>query len=216
MKYQYRLTENEETGGEEESGLKTIKGKNELILTALDGKTANDLMDVLQNPDNLKGTFVLRAEGLTDLEKRVFGDTKASNEANKAIYQENGMELYKKISSVVGGFKKGTPFAKKGKTGEIDFYFPEKNKYNLDLIKKYYESQSTGDEKSVRTSLNPVPVDDFSLKFQVSDENKLRKILNNAKLVPGKDYNLAKQKSKDIDLHEAIRQQLNKLYKLYK
>lgn len=206
-KYKYTLVEQEE-GGEEESGLKTIKGKNELILTALGGKTVDDLMAVLQNPENLKGTYVLKSEGLADLEKRVFGDPKASYDSNEKTYQENGKELYRKIATTVGGFKKGTEFSKPGK-----FRFPEKNKYNLDLIKKYFEkTQSEEGEKSVRTSLNPVPVDDISLKFQVGERKILEKILQNAKLEPGKDYDIKIQKSKDIELREMIKKQISKLF----
>jgi hypothetical protein len=205
-KFKYRLVENEETG-EEESGLKTLKGKNELILTALGGKTADDLMAVLQNPENLKGTYVLKSEGLADLEKRVFGDPKASYDSNEKIYQENGMDLYRKIAKEVGGFKKGTEFTKPGK-----FRFPEKNKYNLDLIKKYLEKTQETGEKSVRTSLNPVPIDDISLKFQVGERKILEKILQNSKLESGKDYDIKVQKSKDIELREMIKKQISKLF----
>jgi len=212
MKYTYRLREQEE-GGEEESGLKQLKSKNELILTALGDLTADKLMDIINDPSNLKGTFVLRSEGLRELERKVFGDTKASNDVNKNIYQENGGELYSKIFKEVGGFKKGTPFFKKSKTGEIEFYFPEKNKYNLELIKKYFDKTQSGEEKSVRSSLNPTKVDDMSLKFQPKDESILSKILKNAKLSSGKDYSLTKQKSLDEDSYNAIREQLLKLLK---
>ena len=100
MNFKYRLREQEE-GGEEESGLKQLKAKTELILTALGDYTADKLVDVINDPSNLKGTFVLRSEGLKELERKVFGDTKASNDVNKNIYQENGGELYRQPINVL-------------------------------------------------------------------------------------------------------------------
>jgi len=212
MNFKYRLREQEEGGGEE-NGLKQLKAKTELILTALGDYTADKLVDVINDPSNLKGTFVLRSEGLKELERKVFGDTKASNDVNKNIYQENGGELYSKIFKEVGGFKKGTPFFKKSKTGDIEFYFPEKNKYNLELIKKYFDKTQSGEEKSVRSSLNPVKADDMTLKFQPKDEAILSKILRSAKLTAGKDYDLSKQKSINEELYNSVKEQLLKLLK---
>lgn len=212
MSFKYKLKEQEEGGGEE-SGLKQLKAKTELILTALGDYTADKLVDIINDPSNLKGTFVLRSEGLKELERKVFGDTKASNDVNKNIYQENGGELYSKIFKEVGGFKKGTPFFKKSKTGDIEFYFPEKNKYNLELIKKYFDKTQSGEEKSVRSSLNPVKADDMTLKFQPKDEAILSKILRSAKLTAGKDYDLSKQKSLNEELYNSVKEQLLKLLK---
>ena len=84
MSFKYKLKEQEEGGGEE-SGLKQLKAKTELILTALGDYTADKLVDVINDPSNLKGTFVLRSEGLKELERKVFGDTKASIVTGKQI-----------------------------------------------------------------------------------------------------------------------------------
>jgi single-strand DNA-binding protein len=136
---------------------------------------------------------------------------KTNNEFDEWL--KNGGELYSKIFKEVGGFKKGTPFFKKSKTGEIEFYFPEKNKYNLELIKKYFDKTQSGEEKSVRSSLNPVKADDMTLKFQPKDEAILSKILKSAKLTAGKDYDLSKQKSINEELYNSVKEQLLKLLK---
>jgi len=231
MSFKYKLKEQEE-GGEEESGLKQLKSKNELILTALGDLTADKLMDIINDPNNLKGTFVLRSEGLKELERKVFGDTKATNEVNQKIYQENGIKLYNEIAKEVGGFKKGTkPFSKKktpnSKTNNpgdpYEFLFPEKNVYNLNLIKKYFDKTQSSKEKSIESALDLVKIDDVTLKLKPKDksaetiksqEKLIDTILTqNAKLVNGKDYSLTKQKSLDEDSYNAIREQLLKLLK---
>lgn len=189
MKFKYRLVEQEE-----ESGLKAVRGSYELILKALGNLTSDDLMDTLRDPENLKGTYVIKSKGLDEFLKTVFGNPLAKDETNVSLYKENGNELYRKIAKEVGPFKKGTPFTKPGL-----FWFPEKNAANLSLVKKYYEKTLSGEgEKLARTSLKPTKIDNVTLKFPVGDESELKKILGNTELKAGEDYILTKQKSEEI------------------
>ena len=209
-KYKYRLVEQEE-GGEEESGLKQLKAKSELVLTS-EKYNADQLLDIINNPDNLEGVFVSKAGGLTDLEKQVFGDKpnlRANYQTNREIYKQNGKDLYRKIAQEVGGFQKGTPASKKDAEGNVEFFFPEKSKYNLDLVKKYYAKISG--EQAVKSSLNPTKVDDRTLKFELKDRSVLDKILKNAKLVPTEDFNLEKRKS--LEEYNVLREKINKILK---
>lgn len=209
-KYKYRLVEQEE-GGEEESGLKQFKAKSELILKS-NKYTADELLDILNDPKNLEGVFVSKASGLANLEKQVFGDqpNRRSNYAvNKEIYKQNGKDLYRKIAQTVGGFDKGTPAVKKDTAGNIEFFFPEKSKYNLDLVKDYYTK--TSGENAVRSTLTPEKVDDKTLKFELKDKSTLEKILKNSKLILGQDYSLDKQKS--LDEYNSLKERLVKILK---
>ena len=209
-KFKYRLREQEE-GGEEESGLKKLKAKTELLLTS-DKYNVDQLLDIINDPANLGGTFVSKSGGLADLEKRVFGDQpnrRSNYQTNREIYKANGKDLYRKIAQEVGGFAKGTPASKKDAAGNIEFFFPERSKYNLELVKKYYAK--TSGEKAVKSSLNPVKVDDKTLKFEPKDQSILIKILNNAKLDPNKDYNLTRQKS--LEEYAILKEKLNKILK---
>lgn len=212
MKYKYRLVEQEE-GGEEESGLKQLRAKSELILKS-NKYTADELLDILNDPKNLESVFIAKSEGLADLERRVFGDKpnrRSNYPINKEIYKENGKELYRKIAQTVGGFDKGTPAVKKDSAGNIEFFFPEKSKYNLDLIKSYYDKTSESGEKSVKSKLTPEKVDNNTLKFDAKDKSDLEKILKNSKLILGQDYTLEKQKS--LDEYKILKEQLNKILK---
>lgn len=207
-KFKYKLIEQEE-GGEEENGLKKLKAKTDLILTS-DKYNADQLLGIINDPDNLSGTFVSKDAGLADLEKRVFGDQpnrRSNYQTNREIYKQNGKELYRKIAQEVGGFAKGTPASKKDASGNIEFFFPERSKYNLELVKKYY-AKTTG-EKAVKSSLNPTKVDDKILKFELKDQSILTKILNNAKLVPTEDYKLERQKS--LDEYNLLREKITKI-----
>lgn len=217
-KYKYKLREQEE-----ESGLKKLKAKNDLILTALGNLNADKLMDIINTPSNLKGTFVLRGDKLKELEYKIFSpEGNTSHEIKKNLFKgigENGeklegihgLELLKDIVKTVGKFE-GTPDFKKSKEG-MEFWFPEKNKYNINLVRDYFNKTQSGEENTIRTSLNPVKVDDVSLKFQPRDEKILEKILKNAGLSYKKDYDLFIQKSLQDDSYNELKEQLRKLLK---
>jgi hypothetical protein len=222
-KYKYKLREQEEGGGEE-GGLKKLKTKTDLILVGLRGLTADKLMDIINNPENLKGTFVLRSDELKKLEKKVFSpEGNTSHDVKRDLFQKgidetgekleglHGFELLKDIVKNGGTFK-GTPDFKKTKEG-MEFWFPEKNKYNLNLVRDYFTKTQTGGENAIRTSLNPVKVDDVSLKFQPRDEKIIEKILKNAKLRYKLDYDLITQKSLQDDSYNELKEQLRKLLK---
>lgn len=213
MKYQYRLiNENEE---EEVSGLKGLQVQNELILTALGGRTAKELINIINDPKNLEKVFAKEATGLKDLELKVFGDRPGANptlKTNVEIYKENGKDLYAKIESTTGEkFDKKGAEIRKDKIGNILFIFPKKNIFNKELIEKYYNMVSG--EKAKKADIRPKEVDEFTLKFPVSDGPTLKKILTNAGLESGDDYKLSKQEVVDENLYKLVREEILKYYK---
>ena len=225
-KFKYKLREQEEDG-EEKSGLKKPKAKTELLLTS-DKYNVDQLLDIINNPENLGGTFVSKSGGLADLELMVFGypHIPANYKKNQELFDKEKeinvknpttgeietkkvkkRDLYREIKNTVGGFDPKSPVD--GKKIGYTFLFPEKSKYNLELVKKYYAK--TSGEKAVKSSLNPVKVDDQTLKFELKDQSTLIKILNNAKLDPNKDYNLTRQKS--LEEYAILKEKLNKILK---
>jgi hypothetical protein len=99
MNYQYKLVKENE-GEEEVSGLKGIQSQNELVLTALEGRTAKELLDIINDPANLDKVYAKEASGLKDIKIKVFGDMPNARyrlNDNIAIYKENGTSLYSKI-----------------------------------------------------------------------------------------------------------------------
>ena len=211
MNYKYKLIEQEE-----DSGLKGLRAKNELILTAKGGlQNADDLLKIINDPKNLKDVFAIESRGLDDLISKVFGNKAkipANVNLNKQIYQENGIALYKKIEDTVGKkLDKKSPVIKKDKEGKVLFAFPEITKYNKDIVEAYYNMTSEG-KQAKKSSLSPKKVDDLTLKFPVGDEATLKKILKNAGLTTD-DYKIEKQEISENAIRETIKNQLRKLLK---
>jgi hypothetical protein len=211
MNYKYKLIEQEE-----DSGLKGLRAKNELILTAKGGlQNADDLLKIINDPKNLKDVFAVESRGLDDLISKVFGNKAkipANVNLNKQIYQENGITLYKKIEDTVGKkLDKKSPVIKKDKEGKVLFAFPEITKYNKDIIEAYYNMTSEG-KQAKKSSLSPKKVDDLTLKFPVGDEAILKKILKNAGLTTD-DYKIEKQEISENTIRETIKNQLRKILK---
>jgi len=196
-KFKYKLTIKENS--EEESGLKKFQTQNELILQLLKDYNADDFIKILNNPENLKQIFSKEASGLKDLENKVFGDRPgiaSTIKTNVNIYNENGKTLYSKIEELTGEkFDKKGVETHKDKDGKMLFIFPKKTLYNKELVEKYYNKISG--ETAKKSTLKPVKIDDFTLKFQLIDGPILKKILNNAGLESGVDYKLTKQEISD-------------------
>jgi hypothetical protein len=196
MSYKYKLI-NENDGDEEVSGLKGLKTQNELTLTALDGNTVKELLLALNDPSNLDKVFSKEASGLKDLKTKVFGDRPNINSTlkpNMSIYQENGTALYSKIENEVGEkFDRKGAEIKKNKVGNVLFIFPKNNKHNTEIVEKYFNATSDGDEIAKSADISPKVVDEYTIKFPLSDGPTLRKILNNSDLEQGKDYKFGKQ-----------------------
>jgi len=215
MNYQYKLVKENE-GEEEVSGLKGIQSQNELVLTALEGRTAKELLDIINDPANLDKVYAKEASGLKDLKTKVFGDMPNARyrlNDNIAIYKENGTSLYSKIENAVGGkFDRKGAEINKDKAGNIRFIFPKNNKYNVDLVEKYFNSMDSG-EKAKKADLRPKEVDELTLRFPLSDGPTLRKILDNANLESGKDYKLGKQEAIQEDLRSLVKKEITKFYK---
>jgi hypothetical protein len=215
MKYQYKLVKENE-GEEEVSGLKGIQSQNELVLTALEGRTAKELLDIINDPANLDKVYAKEASGLKDIKIKVFGDMPNARyrlNDNIAIYKENGTSLYSKIENAVGEkFDRKGAEINKDKAGNIRFIFPKNNKYNVDLVEKYFNSMDSG-EKAKKADLRPKEVDELTLRFPLSDGPTLRKILDNANLESGKDYKLGKQEAIQEDLRSLIKKEITKFYK---
>jgi hypothetical protein len=215
MKYQYKLVKENE-GEEEVSGLKGIQSQNELVLTALEGRTAKELLDIINNPANLDKVYAKEASGLKDIKIKVFGDMPNARyrlNDNIAIYKENGTSLYSKIENVVGAkFDRKGAEINKDKAGNIRFIFPKNNKYNVDLVEKYFNTMDSG-EKAKKADLRPKEVDELTLRFPLSDGPTLRKILDNANLESGKDYKLGKQEAIQEDLRSLVKKEITKFYK---
>jgi len=210
MKYKFKLVkENEEEGGGEESGLKGLKVKNELFLTGEEGLTADDLIKIINDPKNLEGVYTIESGGLKDLKLKVFGDRpniNATIKTNTEIYKSNGKSFYTEIETVTGEkFDKKGAIIKKDKTGNTIFVFPQLNKHNEELVGKYFNL--TSDKQAKKSSLNYTRVDNSTLKFPVSDESALKKILKKAGLT-NKDYNLEKK-----EINEGLRETIQKLIK---
>jgi hypothetical protein len=215
MNYQYKLVKENE-GEEEVSGLKGIQSQNELVLTALEGRTAKELLDIINDPANLDKVYAKEASGLKDIKIKVFGDMPNARyrlNDNIAIYKENGTSLYSKIENAVGEkFDRKGAEINKDKAGNIRFIFPKNSKYNVDLVEKYFNSMDSG-EKSRKADLRPKEVDELTLRFPLSDGPTLRKILDNANLESGKDYKLSKQEAIKEDLRSLVKKEITKFYK---
>jgi len=215
MNYQYKLVKENE-GEEEVSGLKGIQSQNELVLTALEGRTAKELLDIINDPANLDKVYAKEASGLKDIKIKVFGDMPNARyrlNDNIAIYKENGTSLYSKIENAVGEkFDRKGAEINKDKAGNIRFIFPKNSKYNVDLVEKYFNSMDSG-EKSRKADLRPKEVDELTLRFPLSDGPTLRKILDNANLESGKDYKLGKQEAIQEDLRSLVKKEITKFYK---
>jgi len=215
MNYQYKLVKENE-GEEEVSGLKGIQSQNELVLTALEGRTAKELLDIINDPANLDKVYAKEASGLKDIKIKVFGDMPNARyrlNDNIAIYKENGTSLYSKIENAVGEkFDRKGAEINKDKAGNIRFIFPKNNKYNVDLVEKYFNSMDSG-EKAKKADLRPKEVDELTLRFPLSDGPTLRKILDNANLESGKDYKLGKQEAIQEDLRSLVKKEITKFYK---
>jgi hypothetical protein len=215
MNYQYKLVKENE-GEEEVSGLKGIQSQNELVLTALEGRTAKELLDIINDPANLDKVYAKEASGLKDIKIKVFGDMPNARyrlNDNIAIYKENGTSLYSKIENAVGAkFDRKGAEINKDKAGNIRFIFPKNNKYNVDLVEKYFNTMDSG-EKARKADLRPKEVDELTLRFPLSDGPTLRKILDNANLESGKDYKLGKQEAIKEDLRSLVKKEIIKFYK---
>ena len=215
MNYQYKLVKENE-GEEEVSGLKGIQSQNELVLTALEGRTAKELLDIINDPANLDKVYAKEASGLKDIKIKVFGDMPNARyrlNDNIAIYKENGTSLYSKIENAVGAkFDRKGAEINKDKAGNIRFIFPKNNKYNVDLVEKYFNTMDSG-EKARKADLRPKEVDELTLRFPLSDGPTLRKILDNADLESGKDYKLSKQEAIQENLRTLVKKEILKFYK---
>jgi len=214
MNYQYKLVKENE-GEEEVSGLKGIQSQNELVLTALEGRTAKELLDIINDPANLDKVYAKEASGLKDIKIKVFGDMPNARyrlNDNIAIYKENGTSLYSKIENAVGAkFDRKGAEINKDKAGNIRFIFPKNNKYNVDLVEKYFNTMDSG-EKARKADLRPKEVDELTLRFPLSDGPTLRKILDNANLESGKDYKLSKQEAIKEDLRSLVKKEIKNLF----
>lgn len=209
MKYRYKLIKENEGEGGEESGLKGIKSKNELFLTGEEGLTADDLIKIINDPKNLEGVYTLESGGLKDLKLKVFGDRPGINatlKTNVEIYKNNGKPFYTEIETATGEkFDKKGVVLKKDKDGNTIFVFPQRNKFNEELVEKYFNL--TSDKQSKKSSLTYTKIDDKTLKLPVSDESTLKKILKKADLT-SKDYTLEKK-----EVNENLRETIQKLIK---
>ena len=106
---------------------------------------------------------------------------------NIEIYNNHGKSFYKEIENTIG-----REFDKRNLVKTSDFVFPQMNAYNIKVVEDYFKS--INDKQAKKSNLSAVKVNDDTLKFPLSDEEKLKEILNNAKLVKGKDYTLDKIK----------------------
>lgn len=214
MKYQYKLIKENE-GEEEVSGLKGLQTQNELVLTALEGRTAKELLNIINDPTNLDKVFAKEASGLKDLKIKVFGDRpnlRATLKPNIDIYKENGTSFYSKIENAVGEkFDRKGAEVNKDKAGNVRFIFPKNTKYNTDIVEKYFNIANSG-ENAKKSDLRPKEVDELTLRFPLSDGPTLRKILDNANLESGKDYKLSKQEAIQENLRTLVKKEILKFY----
>jgi hypothetical protein len=213
MKYQYKLIKEAE---EEESGLKSLRAQNELALTALGGRTAKELLNIIKDPKNLDKVFAKKSSGLEDLKIKVFGDRpnlRATLNLNADTYRENGTSFYSKIENAVGEkFDRKGAEVNKDKVGNIRFIFPKNNKYNADIVEKYFSIINDGGQ-SKKADLRPREVDEFTLRFPLDNAPNLVKILDNAGLESGTDYKLSKQEAIKEDLRSLVKKEITKFYK---
>ena len=213
MNFKYRLIEQEE-----EDGLKGLRGKNELFLTS-EKYTADELLDILNDPKNLGDTYVGRVGEYGNLYKRVFGMPTASDKENKDLYDTEyngfvGKDLYRDIISKVSKkFDRVPPFTKKDENGKEMYYFVGKSKNNEEIVKDYYLKTSDSTKKFIKADITPKKIDASKINFPLSDEVSLKKILTAAGLKKGIDYELNKEKVEENTIRTAIQEQIKKLYK---
>jgi hypothetical protein len=186
-KYKYRLVEQEE-----ENGLKKFSSKNELHLKGLGDYTADKLKQVINDPKNLTGhIFSVENPDLKKIKEQVFGDRpniRSTKDKNIEIYKAYGKSFYKEIENTVN-----REFDKRNLVKTSDFVFPQTNAYNIKVVEDYFKL--INDKQAKKSNLSAVKISDDTLKFPLSDEEKLKEILKNAKLVKGEDYTLEKIKS---------------------
>tara|TARA_R110000868_G_scaffold930_1_gene7045 strand:+ start:1158 stop:1973 length:816 start_codon:yes stop_codon:yes gene_type:complete len=204
-KYKYRLVEQEE----EENGLKKLSSKNELHLKGLGEYTADKLKQTINDPKNLTGhRFNIENADLKKIKEQVFGDRpniRSTKDKNIEIYKAYGKSFYKEIENTIG-----REFDKRNLVKTPEFVFPQINAYNIKAVEDYFKSIS--DKQTKKSSLSAVKIDDSTLKFPVSDEENLKNILKNAKLVSGKDYTLEKIKSLDENSYNIIKKEIKNLF----
>lgn len=189
MNYKYKLVEQEETG------LKSVRLSNELVLTAQGKFDADELLTILKDPKFLESVFVDESTGLKDLKTKVFGNkpsVPANTKVNIKIYQENGKDLYNKIEEKTGKkFNKNGAVIKKDKEQNIQFIFPQITADNIKLVEEYYENEKNDGEISKQVNIEPTKVDDVTIKFPLNNRATVEKILNNARLKSKEDYKLS-------------------------
>jgi hypothetical protein len=189
MNYKYKLVEQEETG------LKSVRLSNELVLTAQGKFDADELLIILKDPKFLESVFVDESTGLKDLKTKVFGNkpsVPANTKVNIKIYQENGKDLYNRIEEKTGKkFNKNGAVIKKDKEQNIQFIFPQITADNIKLVEEYYENEKSDDEISKQVNIEPTKVDDVTIKFPLNNRATVEKILNNARLKSKEDYKLS-------------------------
>lgn len=204
MNYKYKLVEQEETG------LKSVRLSNELILTAKGEFDADSLLIILNDPKFLESVYVDESTGLKELKTKVFGNkpsVPANTKVNIKIYQENGKDLYNKIEEKTGKkFNKNGAVIKKDKDQNIQFIFPQITADNIKLVEEYYEQEKNSDEVSKQVNIEPTKVDDITIKFPLSNRTTVEKILNNARLKSKEDYKLSVEPISENFLREIVKE----------
>lgn len=204
MNYKYKLVEQEETG------LKSVRLSNELVLTAQGKFDADSLLAILKDPKFLESVYVDESTGLKELKTRVFGNkpsVPANTKVNIKIYQENGKDLYNKIEEKTGKkFNKNGAIIKKDKDQNIQFIFPQLTADNIKLVEEYYEKEKNDDEVSKQVNIEPTKVDDITIKFPLSNRTTVEKILNNARLKSKEDYKLSVEPISENFLREIVKE----------
>jgi len=208
-KYKYRLLEQEE-----ETGLKGFRTQNELILTTKDKWNADSILDILNDPKFLRGKETAYAEefsSYSEFKERVFGDRPEINSTiskNINIYKENGKNLYNEIEEKTGKkFDKKGAVIRRDKDQNVQFIFPKYTVDNIKLVEEYYKKEKSSGKELKQIDLKPIKVDDVTIKFPLSDRGNIEKILNNAKLISGKDYKLSVRPSTET-IKEIIRKSI--------
>jgi len=189
MKYKYRLVENNTPDGGEENGLKKIDNPKELRLTTHGNVTADDVINILKNPEYFSTVFIDKSKDLLSLERKVFGDKPSSSifvNTNKNIYSENGVKLYKEIEKTVGREFKKNFIIKRDSNNKIIFAFPVKDITNQKILSDFLNIKPKVDIKSQK-------INDSTLIFDKVYEKDIEKILKTAKeakAISSKDYSL--------------------------